>query len=321
MKLLKKILTKLNGLHYSQEYLCIADGSFQQPLHVYLVDKNRVVKDITNLHAFVGYCPLIFAITSDNVYSETVNIAFSTKTLLSNEILSAKDAIAFLTMKKIPGFSATGDNIQFFEGAKGSHHFISRFHQNIIQLNNRLYHKKPGNVFLAGNLYKQVQIAYSTPRNISLITVGSNERFNLFPTDLHGPLDETKYLISLRHEGKACRQVTILQKLLLTQVESTFYKTVYALGKNHMQELKHRNNFPFSADSSANFQLPIPESAILYRELELQDSFIHGIHRIMLFKTLSQQGMQSNEPSLAHIHNVYATWRHKQGLTGNYLLR
>ena len=61
--------------------------------------------------------------------------------------------------------------------------------------------------FLPDNLYKQVQIAYSIPRNISLITVGQNDRFNLFPTDLHGPVNEDHYIISLRHEGKACQQV------------------------------------------------------------------------------------------------------------------
>ncbi|MEI9943390.1 MAG: hypothetical protein WDN26_04150 [Chitinophagaceae bacterium] len=74
----------------------------------------------------------------------------------------------------------------FYEALKGNHHFVSGFHQSMAAISNMLYNKKPGNVFLKGNLFSQVQIAYSVPRNISLVTLGENELYNLFPTDLHG---------------------------------------------------------------------------------------------------------------------------------------
>jgi hypothetical protein len=170
-------------------------------------------------------------------------------------------------------------------------------------------------------LYKQVQIAYSIPRNISLITVGQNDRFNLFPTDLHGPVNENFYIISLRHDGRACQQIMNAGRILLTQVHCDFYKTAYALGKNHMQELKERGNFSFGNDISANLKLSLPQSAQYYQELEYQDSFIHGIHRVMLFKTLYWQRIRDNPSTLAHVHNVYATWRQNTRLPGNYLLR
>jgi hypothetical protein len=48
---------------------------------------------------------------------------------------------------------------------------------------------------------------------------------------------------------------------------------------------------------------------------------MHGIHRVMLFRILAEQWLEAEEPILQHIHNVYATWRHKNGLPGNYLLR
>lgn len=324
MKLLKKILNKLNGLHYPQEYLCFAHESFEQPLHAYLVDDGNPVKDITKLHSFVGYSPLIFSLLSQataSIQSSTIKIAFTQHELHPNESFKQKDAVAMLYLKKIKEQKAGNETILYYEGVKGSHHFISSFHQFIIQLHNRLYHKKAGNVYLPGNLYKQVQIAYSLPRNISLITVGKDNCFNLFPTDLHGPLNEDHYLISLRHDGKACQQVMNTGSILLTQVHSDLYKTVYVLGKNHMQEMKDKENYPFSEGISANLQLPLPQSALFYRELELRDSFIHGIHRVMLFKTLYRQRFQHVASTLAHIHNVYATWRQNNRLPGNYLFR
>jgi hypothetical protein len=154
-----------------------------------------------------------------------------------------------------------------------------------------------------------------------MITVGQDDRFNLFPTDLHGPVNEDHYIISLRHDGKACRQVMNAGTILLSRVQSDFYKTAYALGKNHMQGMKEKENFPFSTWISEKLKLPFPQSALYYQELELKDSFIHGIHRVMLFKTLYQKGFRDNPSTLAHIHNVYATWRQNNHLPGNYLLR
>jgi len=324
MKLLKKTLNKLNGLHYLQEYLCLARESFEQPLHAYIVDDGKPIKDITKLHSFVGYSPLIFSFSSPanaSIRSSTINIAFTQHELHPNGSFKQKDAVAMLCLKKIKEQKAGNETILYYEGLKGSHRFISPFHQFIIQLYNRLYHKKPGNVYLPANLYKQVQIAYSLPRNISMVTVGRNDRFNLFPTDLHGPVNEDLYIISLRHDGKACEQVISSGRILLSQVNSDFYKEAYALGKNHMQDWKEKENYPFSDGISAHLQLPLPRSALFYRELELQDSFIHGIHRVMLFKTLYRQRFQDNPSTLAHIHNVYATWRQNNRLPGNYLLR
>jgi hypothetical protein len=324
MKLLKKILNKLNGLHYPQEYLCLAHETFEQPLHAYLIDDGIPIKDITKLHSFVGYSPLIFSLSSaaiDPIRSSTINIAFTQHELHPNGSFKPKDAIAMLCLKKIKEQEAGNETILYYEGVKGSHHFISPFHQFMIQLHNRLYNNKTGNVYLPGNLYKQVQVAYSLPRNISMITVRQNNRFNLFPTDLHGPVNEDLYIVSLRHDGKACEQVISAGRILLTQVDSDFYKMAYALGKNHMQQMSTMENYPFSDGVSVHLQLPLPRSALFYRELELRDSFIHGIHQVMLFKTLYRQRFQDNPSTLAHIHNVYATWRQNKGLPGNYLLR
>jgi hypothetical protein len=323
MKLVKKILNKLNGLHYPQEYLCLANESFPQPLHVYLIHDDHIIKNITDEHLFTGYSPLIITLYSsaDRELPADIDIAFSQQSLQPNDFFEKKDAIARLSMKMIRK-QAAGDTIIFYyEGIKGEHHFLSSFNQYIIGLNNRLYNKKPGNVFLNNNLYKQVQIAYAVPRIISLITVSDGKFYNLFPTDLHGPVNEQYYVSSLRHEGKASNQVEAAGRIVISKVDCQFYKIAYSLGKNHMQELKPKDNFPFSESDSASFQLALPQSVLSYRELELIESFVHGIHKLFLYKTVSRQVVKDEPATLAHIHNIYATWRRNKGLPGNYLLR
>lgn len=325
MQLLQKLLNKFNGLYYTQEYLCLAQESFQQPLYVYLIAGKQIIKDITNQHLFTGYSPLIFTLYSTNIkeveLTEKIDIIFSAQCFKPNESLEKKDAIAWLSLKMIRRQSGGNMDIVYYEAIKGEHHFLSSFHQYIIELYNRLFNKKPGNVYLHNNLYRQVQIAYSVPRVISLITVSDGKLFNLFPTDLHGAVNELYYISSLRHEGKACKQVEASGRVVISQIHCDAYKTAYSLGKNHTQVLRPKDNFPFGNINSAIFHLPLPQSLLAYRELELVESFEHGIHKLLLYKIVSGQQLSSERATLAHIHNVYATWRRNKGLPGNYLLR
>jgi hypothetical protein len=323
MRVIKKLLDKLNGLYFSQEYLCLSKESFSQPLHVYLAENARVIKDITQSHLFVGYCPLIFAFLSSTAWEnrDKLDLLFTTRSFLPNEIVSKKDAIARLSLQRIRSLAGLADTIQFYEGTKGTHRFVSPFHQSIIQLTNKLYNKTAGNVFLKGNLYTQVQIAYGLPRKICLITVGDDQLYNLFPTDLHGQINEQEYIISLRHEGKACHQVEHAAKIALSDMPVNEYKNVYSLGKNHTRPLRNASEFNFESTRSKLFSLPLPRHVLSYKELMLETSFIHGIHKILLFKICHEEKLATTPETLSHVHNCYATWRHNQGLSSNFLLR
>ncbi|MEP7163292.1 MAG: hypothetical protein ABI741_01290 [Ferruginibacter sp.] len=319
----KKILDNLSGLHYRQEYLCLSKGSYTDPLHVYFVINDRIIKDITNLHLFTGYNPLIFAFPSlpGIEWPELIQLIFSHSILQANEVFSKKDALAVVKLKLLKKQPAGNTVIFYFEGTSGTHRFVSRFHQFFNSMNNRLFNKKAGNVFLHDNLYKQVQIAYAIPRNISLISISHSGLFNLFPTDLHGQIDDQHYIISLRIGGKACEQVEAAGQVLISKVDPGMYKNVYALGKNHMQPLKAKEHFPFGQQVSGKLKWPLPEQAVSYKELVLLDSFTYAIHKLFLFKIINQHEIQPGKATLAHIHNSYASWRYKNKLPGNYLLR
>lgn len=324
MALLKKIFDRFNGLHYRQEYLCLNKESFHEPLYVYLVENKKLLCDVTNRHCFVGYSPLIFALPSDllkAVHTKSIQLVFTGKPIEQNGFFRKKDAIAHLVLKKIYQQYIDESIVLFYKGERGDHRFVSAFHQYMMGLNNQLYGKKPGNVFLKGNLYNQVQIGYSVPRKICLITVGKNNLYNHFPTDLHGQISDEYYVISLRHEGNACKQVEAAGRIVLSDMDAHAYKKVYSLGKNHMQPLKDRSAFNFSSEYSKNFHLPLPEDLIAYKELQVINSFIQGIHKLILFKIVFTEKIRHEPSTLVHIHNSYATWRNKQGIQGNYLLR
>src|SRR5438552_18553732 len=114
MALVKKFLDKFNGLHYPQEYLCLAKESFQQPLHAYLVKDKKIIKDITGEHLFTGYSPLIFTLqAAGDELPANINIVFSQQSLQPNDFFEQKDAIASLSLK-MTRKQAAGDTIAFY---------------------------------------------------------------------------------------------------------------------------------------------------------------------------------------------------------------
>ena len=103
VKLIKRSLEKINGLFYKQEYLCLAKESFLHPLHAYLVQDNLVVVDVTKLHSFVGYSPLVFAIypmPQTVLQHEYITVIFSQNVLSNNVAFSRRDVCATLFFKK-----------------------------------------------------------------------------------------------------------------------------------------------------------------------------------------------------------------------------
>lgn len=320
MKFVRTLLNRFNGLHYRQEYLCLALEKFPNPLRLYTARDGKLLDEITRHHHFVGYCPVIFALPRAYGEADRLHLVFSQNDLTKNEVFQKKDVLAELFLEKIFENKING-GVFFYQAVHARHRFLPSFNQFIIGLNNILFNKKEGNVFLKGNLLKQVQVAYSMPRKICLISTGKNGLYNLFPTDLHGKVNDQLYVISLRHEGKACRQVMETGRLVLSDMEVGAYKRVYSLGKNHMQPLKERYTFEFSPSDSAIFHLPLPLQVLAYKELELADSFTEGIHRLLIFRIVNEIKLTADHGTLAHIHSAYATWRENNGLKGNYLLR
>lgn len=320
MNLIKKILGKFNGLHYHQEYLCLSLEAFNNPLFVYLVSPdNTIIKDVSTEHLFIGYKPVVIAMQNIPDCAYNCWLLFTNKDLNAGSRVMPGDIIASLALRYEGRFTETG-SIAYFVAIKGRHFFLNTLNKWAMALSNRLYNDRPGNVFLPGNLYEQVHIAYAIPRKICLVTVAGKAGFNLFPTDLHGAIGDY-YIISLRKEGKACAQVQAAGKVLLCDVQLDAHKQVYALGKNHMQECKDSVAFPFSSPISPLYNLPVPTFAIAVKELTLLEHCDIGIHRLLLFKIDSSRKLNEGNDTLSHIHNTYATWRYRQGIDTTYAMR
>jgi len=308
----------LFGNSYRQEYLCISRDDFKESFDIILTNADySFTYLVTGKNILLGYKPLLLGIIASKD-SELCRHLEST----SNHALhfrSKEKSIAILELEKIKTVDASEDKLFILRGIKGQHHFLNSFHRMMNSLRGQLKKKPAGNIGLEGNLYEQVRIAYSVPRNISLVTTGGGIQCNIFPTDLHGRINEKFYVDSLRIGGKACLQVEENSKMLISEMPVEKHAEVYKLGKNHTKDYQPVSNFRTNGNSVL-WGLPIPESAIAYHELEVMSHFDEGIHRVFLLAIRNSQ-LLATAPSLSHIHSYAASWRKKKGIATDYYLR
>jgi len=328
---LKKILT---GLTVPQEYCCLELENLEGGLRVFLTLKNQhFLAEVSQSHLFLGYKPLVIGL------SFTMNSAGHKKLETENDVClnfvygtfelnttwmgfpTDKRVVARLTLRKIHKKIVDDHVVMFYEGTFGRHEFLNPIHQFINHQNEKFKRRPADNVGLPGNLQDQVRIAYAIPRSIAVITISDGLLLNMFPTDLHGPVGDEVYVGSLRIGGKANEQVERYKKLVVSEVETTFYKKAYKLGKNHMSTLSGKDRFSVYHERSEIFNIPLPDAVVSYRELRQVDSFDHGIHRIHFYEVISHKVLYQDRRSLAHIHQYYAQWRIDQRLKTTLFFR
>lgn len=308
----------LFGNYFKDEYLCLDKNSFYNGLKVF-IQLNPLEKpfEVTENNILLGYKPLLLGFRFSKYFSDLRLGEIIKLTFIDQK---TQKTVAFLSLEVVAEKSFGETVFLIGEGKQGKHHFLSSLHQFTNNLKEKLIKRKENNINLNPNLYEQVRIAYSIPRTIALVSVGTKESMNLFPTDLHGMVDKQIYVDSLRIKGKACNQVERTKRIVISEVEATAYKEVYSLGKNHVRDFRDSSFFNLAPQTSEVFDIVLPTQVVSYYELELFDSIDIGIHRLLFFRIINQK-IISGKSSLGHIHNYYANWRKRNRFESSYFER
>jgi flavin reductase (DIM6/NTAB) family NADH-FMN oxidoreductase RutF len=312
--LIRKLLT---GLSIPQQYICLAKETVERPMQVALKDNGMDV-NVTDSHIFLGYKPLIIALT----FSDAERKELANRESIKLNFYSVENGnVATLSLRRVVSRRISDLNVVFYEGLDGRHKFISGVHQLLNSVRDKFRREPPGNISLEGNLHDMVRIAYSVARPIHVITLLEGKKMNMFPTDLHGAVSNKYYVSSLRKNGKANEQVERVGKIVLSRVAAGAFKDVYGLGRNHMSELRPTNDFKCASELSGILGYPVPEFALEYLELQRVESFdIGNVHRIHIYEILRRENLGSGL-TLAHVHQYYAQWRLDNNLKTEMLLR
>lgn len=319
---MKKLISKiLFGTTLPQEFLCLNLNEFDNPLRMIIKSSaSRETFDITDYHLLNGYKPLIISFDEKLIDKE---IIYKDNSISVSFQVDQNNEIAKLTLKLKEKINIESSSFLIFEVVSGKHNFNNIIQKMLGVIKYRLTAKKKNNIYLAGNLYHQVKIGYSIPRKIFLVSVGSENRFNIFPTDLSGKIGENYFIISLRKNGKANEQILKEGKCLVALMKIDCLKEVYDAGGNHMKETTDIKKIivKLRDETSTKLNLPIPLGCISYYELENFKRIELGIHTLHFFKIINSAISSESNSILAHIHRDYAEWRIRNGIQTNYYFR
>lgn len=310
---LKQLVT---GLSIPQEYVCLCADDLDKPFSVVLVDEQgNDCGDVTTSHVFLGYKPLVIGLLAapELLNGSTVKLSLRFKQGQN------QSEVAVITLRKLAVKANDNLTLVFYEGVTAAHKFISPWHQRVNRYLSKYEPKPVNNVALNDSLYDQVRIAYAIPREIRLITVSDGIRVNTFPTDLHGHAGDGFYVSSLRKDGLACSQVAEYKRILLSEMDVSNHKEVYAMGKNHMREMQKAHT-DAETKFSRVFNFPLPVGAGRYVELETVDHHEIGIHRLFIYRIINFETLVAVKP-LAHLHRFAVQWRLNNGLATDYKIR
>ena len=275
------LLLRVNG--YPQEFLCLEvnalAGRFVWKLDDAEVDPTRIL--------FFGYRPLILGL--DHPGSPTPQFL---------QLDLDGTAIARIKLVPLKGHKQLS-GIHLFGGRDPWQRFLPPWIAPLDRLRQWLNARRSSNVPLARGEYDMLRIAYAQPREIHLAVVGGPERCNIFPTDLHGPVGNDDYIISLRHANAACAQVMVQRDLLLCRMNLDRYRVVYGLARRHGADVDQATRITSINGSLAGHALP--EGALSVMQLELRDHADHGIHRLLRFSVKERIHVKDG-PVLAHAH-------------------
>jgi hypothetical protein len=297
-------------MYFSNEYICLNFKELIPDIRV-ILETHDSAFDVTDSHLLLGYKPLLIGIPKNgsHITSHTASLKFFTSEKLCGTIrLCISDTFH--------------ENLTIFVGHSASHELLTVSQQILhILIRNRKRKNDPLNP--PRDLYDQIRVAYSYPRKISVITVGENELYNVFPTDLHGEIHgQNKYIISLRENGKAFRQVVHSGRICLSTVSCDQFREVYALGKNHMQDLQPVNYFPAETLRILNGSgLAVYGAATGYLILKMESEQKAGIHHLITFSIEKRSATDKQLNILSHIHSYYALWRKRNNFSDILFIR
>lgn len=311
MSLVKIVARRLfNGLYLSNEYICLNREAIIPDIKV-MLETNDSAYDVTDSHFLLGYKPLLIGIPKNgsHIVTDTASLKFFTAEKLCGTIrLCISDTFH--------------ENLTIFIGQSASHDLLT-ISQRILHTLIRKGKRKNDPLNPSIELYDQIRVAYSYPRKISVITVGENGLYNAFPTDLHGEIPgQNNYIISLRENGKAYKQVLHAGRISLSTVPCDQFREVYALGKNHMQDMRPEKYFPEKTIRFINGSgIPVYGAANGYLILKIKSEQKAGIHHLITFTIEKRSASEKQLSILSHIHSYYALWRKRNNFRDMLFIR
>lgn len=164
---------------------------------------------------------------------------------------------------------------------------------------------------MSGAERRAMAVMFICPRPVSLVSVATADRGNLFPLNVMGDVADGYFAFCLKSGMLPAQFVEETRRVVLSSVPMAQAQLAYRLGPNHNRPTLDWQQLPFSTTPSQTFRIPVPEFACRVREMEVEQIHRLGHHTFFLARAVSDE-VRATTPELCVVHGFYQSWRTRQ---------
>jgi flavin reductase (DIM6/NTAB) family NADH-FMN oxidoreductase RutF len=157
-----------------------------------------------------------------------------------------------------------------------------------------------------------VNILFSCPRPVVLVSLALGDGGTMFPMNLMGPIGNGYFAFALNSRRLAGSLVERAGRVAISNVPFDQAPSARQLGKNHHREAVNWSELPFPLAQSTALGIPVPAFASRVREMEIEAVRKLGSHTLFVAKIVRDE-KYSDDLQFFMIHGLYQAWRRSMG--------
>jgi flavin reductase (DIM6/NTAB) family NADH-FMN oxidoreductase RutF len=269
--------------------------------------------DVTDRHSMACAIPftLCLALDKDQIPNkkETERL-----TLKFCERDGNKRVLGTIGLKLVERISLNGRDFFLFQARSATNYCVPRLrlwaHYLLYEYAERRSSYIP-DVKLSFLEKRAMGVMFICPRPISLVSVLTDIKGNMFPMNVMGDIDNGYFAFALRGTKIPAHLVEESRRIALSSVPFQQGAIAYQLGVNHNKQSIDWYELPFETRKSKTFQIPVPVFAYRLREMEVETIHRIGSHTFFIARIVSDE-LNSTGDELFVIHGFYEAWRIKK---------
>jgi len=155
---------------------------------------------------------------------------------------------------------------------------------------------------------RALEVIFLCPRPISLVSVITDIKGNMFPVNVMGDVDDGYFTFSLRSTKIPSNLVANAGRIALSSVPFKQGSFAYQMGVNYSRPSANWYELPFETKKSNSFQIPVPVFSYRVREMEIEKVQPLGGHIMFITRIVSDE-CYSDGQELFVAHGFYEAWR------------
>ncbi len=186
--------------------------------------------------------------------------------------------------------------------------------QSIVELPRIFRQSRKSKFRFSYDEVKHLTAGYFCPRRIYVVVVEHEAYLNIFPMDLHMHHPESDdYAFSLQVTNLATREIKKAKRVLVCELASESLKTAYDLGKNHGRTRLEKDELAFTFEKSHKYGLLLPDFAVGYKEVSIEQDVDLSSHTIFLGRVEFQKAVTNEQAQPYHVHRFCFPYQNRKG--------